>query len=162
MAYQGFPFPPGTPLYPSHEHIQAYHLGYAKHLDSLQYIRLNRRVESASWLGNVTRGKWKLNLTINGTEKVIEKTHDHLIVASGNNHIPHVVTWRGQEEWLSTGYHDRNILHSVYYQGPQAFSNQNVLVVGSGGSGRVVVLQVRHYAKKVSQLSDFLGISELT
>jgi cation diffusion facilitator CzcD-associated flavoprotein CzcO len=105
-------------------------------------------------VGNVTHVEWELHLTFNGTGEVIETTHDHLIVASGNNHIPHIVNWRGQEEWSKTEDHERKILHSVYYREPQSFTGKSVLVVGSGGSGRDVVLQVRHYAKKVSQLKD--------
>ncbi|KDR84895.1 hypothetical protein GALMADRAFT_51787 [Galerina marginata CBS 339.88] len=143
MAYPGFPFPPSTPLYPSHEHIEAYHLRYAQHHKLLEFINFNHKVQKAVWTGGTVEGFW--NLTISDKEGLVNhKTFNHLVVASGNNHIPRIPVWKGQDDWLSSpsANHPRKIIHSVYYRKPEAFANQSVLIVGNGASGRDAASQV--------------------
>lgn len=152
MAYPGFPFPPGTPLYPSHEHVEAYHLNYAKHYQLLQLIKFNHQIVKAEWNGSEKSGAWDLKITTTDDRgETYNKRADHLIVATGNNHIPFIPSWRGQDQWLSDplANHPRKIVHSVYYREPAEFKNQSVLVIGNGGSGRDAAIQVVGFAKQV-------------
>ncbi|KDR68385.1 hypothetical protein GALMADRAFT_104945 [Galerina marginata CBS 339.88] len=148
MTYPGFPFPPSTPLYPRHDHVEAYHLRYARRHNLLDFIKFDTMVEKAFWNGTPEEGYW--NLTLSSKEgRMRYKTFDHLVVATGNNHIPHIPVWKGQEDWLaSPANHSRKIIHSVYYRGPEAFSNQTVLIVGNGGSGRDAATQILGYASQ--------------
>ncbi|KAJ7686585.1 hypothetical protein B0H17DRAFT_1072034 [Mycena rosella] len=78
---------PETPLYPLLHtntpvpsmtypgfHIRPYHRRYADHFNITPWIQFNRR-------------HWDLN--------------GHLIVATGNNHYPHIPVWKGQDAWLA-------------------------------------------------------------
>ncbi|KAI6010740.1 hypothetical protein F5J12DRAFT_821430 [Pisolithus orientalis] len=42
MTYPHFPFPPGTPLFPTHGYIERYHQDYATHYGLWPYIKLGR------------------------------------------------------------------------------------------------------------------------
>ncbi|KAL0951308.1 hypothetical protein HGRIS_008015 [Hohenbuehelia grisea] len=150
MTYPGFPFAEGTPLYPRHEHIQRYLSQFARHYGLYPYMRFNHSVTSTVWVGNSTVGRWNITYEhSDGTgRRVGYKLADHLVVASGNNHYPHVVAWPGQDKWLE-GAPGREILHSVYYRNPEKYTNKTVVVVGYGASGRDAVLQISAVARKV-------------
>lgn len=152
MSYPGFPFPPKTELYPSHEEIEAYHLRYARHYNLLPLISFNHEVREASWSGTSEKGHWTLSILDRASGVLHTKIFDHLVVASGNHHIPRITTWKGESEWIANTPPNRlkrRILHSVYYREPQAFTGQSVLVVGNGASGRDAASQVLKFAKEV-------------
>lgn len=154
MTYPGFPFPPNTPLYPSHEHIQQYHRDYAIHHDLLPSIRFNHTVLASNWVGNSSVGYW--NVTIcDHSQRLLRQRFDHLVVATGHNHYPNIPTWRGQQEWLENSplnQPSREIVHSMWYRNPERYTNRSVMVVGSGASGRDAGTQIGEYARKVSIL----------
>ncbi|KAF8905493.1 hypothetical protein CPB84DRAFT_593986 [Gymnopilus junonius] len=141
--------PPGTPLYPSHEHIKAYHRRYAQHNNLLDFIKFNHKVHSATWTGTSEQGFWNLALS-DKKGALYNEAFDHLVVASGNNHIPRVPVWKGQDDWLSSplAKHSREIVHSVYYRRPEVFANRSVLIVGSGASGRDAATQIVDFARQ--------------
>lgn len=145
MTYPGFPFPKGTPLYPPHPHIAAYHRRYSKHYGLYPHIHFSHVLESASWGGNEKVGHWNLVFT-NAAGLQIQKKYDHLIVATGNNHFPRLVSWPGQEIWKAHG-HGRKLLHSVYYRNPDDYTGLHVLIVGNGSSGRDIASQLVGKAK---------------
>ncbi|PPQ62756.1 hypothetical protein CVT24_000450 [Panaeolus cyanescens] len=147
MTYPGFPFPKGTPLYPSHPHIAAYHRRYSRHHGLYNHIHFKHELRSASWEGNETSGQWNLVFS-NQDDQYLQKKYDHLIVATGNNHFPRLVTWTGQDEWQAHG-HGRKMLHSVYYRNPQDYAGLQVLIVGNGSSGRDIASQLVGISKKV-------------
>ncbi|EGN95030.1 hypothetical protein SERLA73DRAFT_77046 [Serpula lacrymans var. lacrymans S7.3] len=144
MTYPGFPFPPNTPLYPSHEHVEQYHQDYANHYNLMPHIMLNHTVLSSSWTGNSTNGVWNVVLRDHNHNKII-RTHDHIVVANGHNHYPHTPQFAGQDAWLRNSPVDgpkREMLHSIWYREPEKFTNRSVVVVGSGASGRDAASQV--------------------
>ncbi|EGN95026.1 hypothetical protein SERLA73DRAFT_61451 [Serpula lacrymans var. lacrymans S7.3] len=144
MTYPGFPYPANTPLFPSHEHVEKYHRDYANHFNLMSYIRLNHTVLSSSWIGNSTDGVWNIVVQDHNGNK-LHNAHDHLVVAGGRNHIPHIPKFAGQDIWLENSPRDgpkREILHSVWYREPEEFTSRSVLVVGSGASAQDVTSQV--------------------
>lgn len=149
MTYPGFPFPPGTPLFPSHEYVQRYHRDFALQYNLMPYLMLNHTVLSASWVGTSEEGRWDILVADDNGHKT-QRSFDHLVVASGHNHYPHSPAFPGQDAWL--GRNDgrrREILHSIFYREPERYVNQTVVVVGSGASGRDTASQVALYARKV-------------
>ncbi|KIL66087.1 hypothetical protein M378DRAFT_75661 [Amanita muscaria Koide BX008] len=134
MTYPNFPFPAGTHLYPSHHHVEAYHVRYAHHYNLLPYIRFNHRVLITSWIGAPDDGFWNITFS-NHKNETHHQAFRYLVVASGNNHIPRIPTWPGQKEWLtsSTG---REIVHSAWFRRPEKYSNKSVLIVGYSASGQ--------------------------
>ncbi|KAF8835802.1 FAD/NAD(P)-binding domain-containing protein [Paxillus ammoniavirescens] len=151
MTFPGFPYPPGTALYSSHEYIERYHQDYASHQNLMPYIMLNHTVLSSSWVGTQEEGSWEVTVEDHSGNK-IQRSFDHLVVANGHNHEPHTPTYPGQDDWLShhsASGREREVLHSIFYRDPQRYVNQTVVVVGSGPSGRDAASQVVLYAHKV-------------
>jgi hypothetical protein len=156
MTYPGFPFPPGTPLYPSHEFVEQYHQDYASHYNLVPYIMFNHTVLSSSWVGTQEEGRWDV-VVEDHNGHMIRRSFDHLLVANGHNHEPHMVTYKGQDDWLShksASGGEREIIHSIFYREPQRYVNRTVVVVGSGASGRDAASQVVLHAHKVV-VTDF-------
>lgn len=152
QKYPGFVFPPGTPLYPSHEYVERYHRDFAAHFELTPYIRFNHTVVKSSWVGNSTAGHWDISVC-DHEDKILRRKFDHLVVASGRNQHPRIPTWPGQEEWLTHGPRhrpQRQILHSFWYRGSKPYSNRSVIVVGAGASGRDIVAQIISTTKKAS------------
>ncbi|KAJ3553277.1 hypothetical protein NP233_g12682 [Leucocoprinus birnbaumii] len=170
MTYPSFVFPPGTPLYPHHDHVLKYHQTYADAHNLWPYIRFNHSVLNAAWIPSDTatsasmiRGAGRFvkrgatakqsqwNITFQpGLDSRAEKfaLFDHLVVASGNHHIPNVVHWRGEDEWLAHG-HDRAIKHAIRYRYPEDYTGKKVLFVGAGDSSFDIAKQVVQFADKV-------------
>lgn len=154
MTYPGLPFPPNTSLYPSHEHIEAYHTRYALHFNLSQNIRFRHTVLQASWRGTPTLGYWNLTVRHEGNSTRHE-AFDHVVVATGNNHFPRIPTWAGQQDWLNYSPSDspkREILHSAWYRGPERYTGRRVLIVGLGASGRDAASQIYLHAQEVGTL----------
>ena len=157
MTYPGYPFPPNTPLFPSHEYVESYHIDVAEKLNLTQYIQLDSEVYAAGWRGNSTHGKWEVEVRQSdlrtGQSTILRDTFDHLVVANGHNHYPRVPHFNGTSEWLAHSPADkprRELLHSIFYRDPEHYANQTVVVVGAGASGRDAASQVGLNAKKVS------------
>ncbi|CDO72046.1 hypothetical protein BN946_scf184943.g81 [Trametes cinnabarina] len=161
MTYPNFTYPPLTPLFPSHEYVQRYHYDFADHNGLLPYVRLFHKVAAASWVGNADGGQWEIEVhELNADDpreppaKTFKKTFDHLVVANGHNHYPHIPKWNGTEGWLANtpaGTPKREILHSIYYRWPQKYTNRAVIIVGAGASGRDAALQVGKVARVAYQ-----------
>ncbi|KAI6149282.1 hypothetical protein BKA82DRAFT_4353296 [Pisolithus tinctorius] len=150
MAYPHFPFPPGTPLFPTHEYIERYHQDYATHYGLWPYIKLNHTVLSSSWVGTPHAGHWEMVVEDHNGDR-IRRSFDHLVVAVGRYHEPHMVVFPGQEAWLENtkGGLQREILHSMWYRNPIWYVNRTVVVVGGGPSGVGIASQVLQYAHRV-------------
>ncbi|KAF8585697.1 FAD/NAD(P)-binding domain-containing protein [Ramaria rubella] len=155
MTYPGFPFPPMTPLYPSHHAVLAYHRNYSDTFGLDRYIRFNTTVLEAAWTGDVSKGVWEVQTRREregNLQDVIEgHRFNHLIVASGHNHYPSVPEFPGSKSWLensSPGKPSRSILHSIFYRDPHDYANKTVVVVGGGASGRDAASQVESIARK--------------
>ncbi|GJE98093.1 NAD(P)/FAD-dependent oxidoreductase [Phanerochaete sordida] len=158
MTYPGFTFPPGTPLFPSHEYVWQYHVDYAEHFNLTRHINVNHTVLAAGWKGSSARGKWIVDVTrTDRPEEVQQRSFDHLIVANGHNHYPRIPHWAGEDDWLGNtplGKPKREILHSIFYREPEGYINRTVVIVGGGASGRDAALQVGAVTKTYQSLRE--------
>ena len=153
MTYPHIPFRPMSPMFPTHEYVWQYHVDYARDFDLYHYIRLNTTVESSTWVGNSSVGKWNITVRDIHANKRSHALFDHFIVASGHNHYPYTPSWEGQADWLKGKTKDdqpREILHSIFWRNATKYENRTVLVVGGNASGRDVALHVGPVASKVS------------
>ena len=64
MTYPGFTYPPLTPLFPSHEYVEQYHVDYANYHNVSQYIRTHHKVVAAEWIGDGEKGEWELEVHV--------------------------------------------------------------------------------------------------
>ncbi|EPQ52711.1 FAD/NAD P-binding domain-containing protein [Gloeophyllum trabeum ATCC 11539] len=149
MTYPHFPYPPMTALYPGYSAVQAYHEHFAQHYNLTPYIHFSHTVVNASYHQET---HWTIEIELNGTA-LPEQRYDHLIVANGHNHYPHIPRWDGLEMWLSSSG-QREMHHSLWYREPDRYRNHTVVVVGNGDSGRDIAMHVSKVAKKVYHSYD--------
>jgi cation diffusion facilitator CzcD-associated flavoprotein CzcO len=146
------PFPRDTPLFAKHDYVLAHQKDYVSRFGLSSNIYLNHTVLSTSWVGNSSYGHWNVTTlrTTDGT--IFDQRFDHIIVATGNEHYPHLPTWEGLEGWLANtppGSRKRDVLHSIYFRDAERYRGRTVVVVGGSFSGRDVATQISHSARKV-------------
>ncbi|KAL5478743.1 hypothetical protein ACEPAI_2020 [Sanghuangporus weigelae] len=148
MTYLHFPFPPKTPVFPSHDYISRYHYDFAHSFDLLRFIQFNTSVVRSAWIGNSSVGQWNVTTVDKNTGIQRHQLFDHLISANGHYRYPNIPTWPGQDDWLGANQ-DREILHSMYWRNGTKYTGKTVLVIGGRASGRDVVLNTAPHAEKV-------------
>lgn len=132
-AYRGYPFPPGTPLFPSHREVATYLDAFADHFHIRPRIRFNTRVTNVEPVDGRAGNGWIVRLD-DGAEEVF----DAVVVASGHQGVP------ADPEW-SKSFGGR-YLHSHAYRSPGEFAGERVLVVGVGNSGLDIAADLAPYA----------------
>lgn len=128
-AYRDYPFPAGTPLFPSHREVAAYLNSFADHFDLRRRIRFNARVAAVRPDGE----GWIIAL-----EDGSHHRFDAVVVASGHQGVPAHPAWAEDFEG--------EYLHSHSYRSPQPFEGKRVLVVGVGNSGLDIAADLAPYA----------------
>ena len=113
----GAGYPRGTGTFPSRDEVIAYLEGYAR--DNALDVRLNTRVDridphGAGWVVRTSAG---------------DVPAEHVIVAAGYEHTPHVPDWPGRDRFGGA------LLHAAEYRNPEPFRDRDVVVVGPGCSG---------------------------
>ena len=116
-AYQDFPFPEGSPLYPDHAAVRRYLQAYAERFDVLRHVRFRSRVEAVTPEGE----RWRVQLADGHSDNF-----DAVVVASGHQGTPTHPSWKDD---FAGEY-----LHSHSYRVPEPFKDKRVLVVGMGNS----------------------------
>jgi indole-3-pyruvate monooxygenase len=125
-------FPKGTPRYPSRDQVIAYLEQYAEHFGIAPH--LGQRVERVRY----REGEW---ITMSGACVYRSK---HVVVATGNNAVPHLPDWPGRDVF------GRRILHSSEYRNGAAFRGHDVLVVGLGNSGGEIAIDLCEHGARVA------------
>jgi flavin-dependent dehydrogenase len=107
----------GTGIFPSRDELIAYLESYAR--DNALDVRLSTNVDridahGAGWVVRTSSG---------------DVPAEHVVVAAGYEHTPHVPDWPGRERF------DGALLHAAEYCNPDPYRGRDVLVVGPGCSG---------------------------
>ena len=123
---RGFPTAPSSraATFPSRDELIAYLDAYA--LRHSIDVRLGVRVE------RIERefDSWRL-VTSEG-----ERHAEHVVVAGGYEHRPHVPAWAGRARFRG------ELLHAAAYRSPDAYAGRDVLVVGPGCSGAEIAFDL--------------------
>lgn len=118
-AFEDFPFPTGTPLYPHHTLVRDYLEGYAKHFGVTDVIRFGQHVTSVT--PSADGGGWRIQ-----TAAGLDEQFEAVVAAPGHqaepSHPPFASAFTG------------TYLHVHDYRVPEPFRGKNVLVVGMGNS----------------------------
>jgi hypothetical protein len=128
--YQDFPFPPGTPDYPSHRDLAAYFRSYADHFGLRPHLRLRTRVLRCD---RRPGGGYDVTTEPEGGGPQTTEAFDRLIVASGHHHAPRWPDYPG----TFTGTY----LHAHEFKRAAPFAGQRVLVIGGGNSACDVAVE---------------------
>jgi cation diffusion facilitator CzcD-associated flavoprotein CzcO len=136
MAYNKFPFPPSTYLFPPAAEVLEYHKGYARNFGLLPYVRLNSKVVRCVWRSS----EWKLTLE-SGEEHIFDK----IVIANGHYFKPYVPPIPGLTSWVGQ---KRGLLHAARYREPSKFTGRRVLVIGNGPSGTDIGDEISHVAQE--------------
>jgi dimethylaniline monooxygenase (N-oxide forming) len=119
-AYPGFPFPPGTPLFPDHRTVLRYLNDFTDAYDIRRHIRFNSKAVGVERDAN---GQWTVRLDSGDSYEA-----RHVVIASG-----HLGVAAHPEEFRAN--YEGEYLHVSEYRRPQPFTGKRVLVVGLGNSG---------------------------
>ncbi len=130
LAYSDFPFPHGSPDFPSHRDVLRYFEAFADRFGLRDLITFRREV---THVAPDDSGGWIVTL-----EDGTERRYPTVIVANGHLWKPRTPSFPGQ--------FDGELLHSHHYETPEPFIGQNVLIVGIGNSAVDIAVDVARVA----------------
>ncbi len=131
-AFRDYPFPPGTPVFPSHRHVASYFGSFADDFGIRARIRFNCPVTRVAPVNGVGSG-WAVRAGDGDPE-----TFDAVVVAPGHQGVP------AHPEWASA--FEGEYRHSHSYRCPREFEGKRVLVVGVGNSGLDIASDLAPFA----------------
>jgi cation diffusion facilitator CzcD-associated flavoprotein CzcO len=132
-SFRGHPFPPGTPVFPSHREVAAYLDEFADRRGIRPLIRFRRRVTSVEPADDSWNQGWLVRAQGGEPEKF-----DAVVVASGHQGVP------AHPEWAPRFAGE--YLHSHAYRRSKPFEGKRVLVVGVGNSGLDIAADLAPFA----------------
>ncbi|XP_026315002.1 senecionine N-oxygenase-like [Hyposmocoma kahamanoa] len=139
MEYTGFPFPDGTPSYPTATCFHKYLKLFAKSFDLVKRIQFKTFVTSVEWAA----GRWIVSYTKLDSKENATESCDYVIVANGEFLNPYVPKFQGLDLFKGS------IIHSHYYREPEKYQGRRVLIVGAGPSGLDLAMHLSNFTKKL-------------
>ncbi|ODV74808.1 FAD/NAD(P)-binding domain-containing protein [Cyberlindnera jadinii NRRL Y-1542] len=141
MAYNDNPFPADDALFPTHEQILKYIVGYSKDIED--YVQFNTSVTEL-----VPDGEgWALTSQSSITGEVKTGKYDAVCIAVGNYDQPFIPEVEGLRDW-NTKY-PGSVIHAKSYDEPDQFKeSRNILVVGNSASGADIAFQLASYLNR--------------
>jgi cation diffusion facilitator CzcD-associated flavoprotein CzcO len=131
-SFRGYPFPPSTPLFPSHRHVASYLNAFADDFGIRPLIRFNSPVIRVEPVDGPDNG-WTVQV-----EGEDPQHFDAVVVAPGHQGVPAHPEWADRFEG--------QYLHSHAYRRPHEFEGTRVLVVGVGNSGLDIAADLAPFA----------------
>ena len=164
-AMSDFPYPKGTPEWPSGEEVQQYIEAYAKKFNVFNKISFNTEVTLAKQSSN---GSWSVEISKDGKKSA--EDFDYLIVANGIFSDPFIPEWRGADAFKAAG---GKIMHTVDFHNLEDVRGKNVVVIGyrksscdaanaTVGTAKKTTIVARHLIWKVpKRLNNVLNYKML-
>ena len=164
-AMSDFPYPKGTPEWPSGEQVQQYIEAYAKKFNVFNKISFNTEVTLAKQSSN---GSWSVEISKDGKKSA--EDFDYLIVANGIFSDPFIPEWKGADAFKAAG---GKIMHTVDFHNLEDVRGKNVVVIGYGksscdaanatvGTAKKTTIVARHLIWKVpKRLNNVLNYKML-
>lgn len=132
-AFRDYPFPPGTPVFPSHRHVASYLNAFADEFGIRPRIRFNCAVTRVAPVDGTGNEGWTVQ-----TGDSTSETFDAVVVASGHQGVP------AHPEWATD--FEGEYWHSHSYRRPHEYEGKRVLVVGVGNSGLDIAADLAPFA----------------
>ncbi len=147
-ALSDYPYPKGTPEWPSGEQVQKYMAGYVNKFNLGKKIHLNTEVESAKQSAD---GRWTVKTISQGKKE--SQDFDYLIVANGIFCDPFVPEWQGADAFKAAG---GKIMHTVDFHNLNDVKDKNVIIIGYGKSSCDVANETVGVSKKTTIIARHL------
>ncbi|KAJ9639988.1 monooxygenase [Coniosporium tulheliwenetii] len=150
MRFSDTPFPEHLQLFPKHQDVEDYLIGYSRDVQHL--IHFQTQVVSVR---PTSTSKWHVTTSDLFSGQQTTALYDAVIVASGHFAVPYVPAIPGLEDWNAA--YPGAISHSKFYRRPENFRGRKVVVVGNGASGLDIGSQIAQYCAQpllVSQKSE--------
>lgn len=141
MHYPDFPFPEQEISYLSAEEVLKYYQSYADSFNLKKYIKFEHHVVRVRPLLNETWEVIVKDLKSNEYETV---NYDAVLVCNGHYNAPFIPDYEGRNVFAGKQ------IHSHDYRCCEPFTNESVLIIGAGPSGRDAVLDIQHVAENVT------------
>ena len=144
MSFSDFPPQDKNVKYWSKDEYYKYLRSYIDHFELRESMHLGTRVVRAELVkkDDILTSQWHVTLET-GEGAVVELICEHLTVATGANHKPHLPS-----EVLE-GF-EGEVLHSHQYHSPEQVRGKRVLVIGTGESAADVVASSARTAESVT------------
>ena len=130
-SFRGHPFPPDTPLFPSHREVAAYLDAFADTVGIRPHIRFDTRITSVEPVGVLKTWAW-LSRPKAGSQRNSTRL------------------WSPADtracQLTRTGFVHRPVSALALYRTPKPFEGQRVLVVGVGNSGLDIAADLAPFA----------------
>jgi len=134
-----WPWPEGTPLFPSAAEVRAYLASYAEHFGLDERIRCNARVTRAA---PGEDGRWTVDYG-SGTAAG-SATYDYFVMAPGMFNLPRIPDWPGRDEFAG------EIIHSSQLRDLSQVSKRRVAIVGFSRSAMDIAVDIVADAESVT------------
>lgn len=143
MEFKDLPIESKEGRFKLRSEIMSYLKKYAETIPGAVDLRLNFSVEEVSKNGT----EWNIVATDLVNNRTTDEKYDFVIVANGHNELPYIPDVPGLREWSHAD--PDSITHSKYYDVPDQYKGQNILVVGNFASGADLATQISVVAKNV-------------
>lgn len=139
-SFTDFPYPKGSPHFPTAPQVCEYLESYAKAFDLLPHIRLQTRVLDVTRNGDDT--KWTVRFQQqDGYETAMD--FDKVAICQGEWGAPKIPTFAGRE--LFQG----EIVHTQAFKRPSNFEGKTVVVLGLGNNAADISVALLGHASKI-------------
>ncbi|XP_041969174.1 senecionine N-oxygenase-like [Aricia agestis] len=139
MEYGGYPFPEGTPSYPTGTCFYKYLKSFVKHFGFEENIQFRSYVMSVKWANR----HWELTYMNTADRANYTVPCDFVIVASGQYIKPKMASFPGMDTFRG------KIIHSHDYRDPAHYEGRRVLLLGSGASGLDLAMHLSNVTAKL-------------
>ncbi|MCJ1321957.1 hypothetical protein MMC15_007302 [Xylographa vitiligo] len=138
-CFTDFPAPDDAPAYLPGPQVYEYIKDYAEKFHILPHVKLNTKVVKV--VRNKDDTKWQVHTRSGQVEASLEV--DKVVFCNGLMEIPSVPKFDGREKFAGT------VIHSQAFKRPEAFTGQNVVVVGLGNSAADTATALVGHASKI-------------
>lgn len=143
MAFLDFPFPKKYSHFLPHTKVLKYIHTYANHFSLKSNILFEHKVISVEPQHKENPLTGNYIVTWNHKGEINKKEFNYVIICNGHYSVPYIPKIEGIEHFKG------KILHSHNYRDPTLFSNQNILIIGSGFSAVDISEDLKNHAAEV-------------
>ena len=140
-GFPDWPWPAGTPLYPSAKNVRSYLGEYARHFGIFECIKFNTKIIKAM---PGEQGRWQIESETGSETRSAE--FDFFVMSPGMFNLPKLPNWPGMDGF--TG----EIIHSSQFRDAAQVKNKRVAIVGFSRSAMDIAVDIIEDAEAVSVL----------